>query len=90
MNAALEMMFRGGAPLNVTLPYMEPIRTDAPLMRKLWENSALQRGGRDIALKRTADFEQEVKEALGNGELKMENSVMPGWFDQHRAPRTAD
>jgi hypothetical protein len=80
-------MFRGGAPLSITVPIMEQIRRDAPQAQKLWAHSALQRGGRDIALRRTMDFEQEVQEALSNGELDLDTSVMPSWFGEHRTKR---
>jgi hypothetical protein len=33
------------------------------------------------------DFEQEVQEALSNGELDLDTSVMPSWFGEHRTKR---
>jgi hypothetical protein len=76
-------MCRGDTPLSVTLPLMEQIRIDTPKMQTLWANSALQREGRDITLKKTIKFESEVREALETGELDLSSYYTPDFFEPH-------
>lgn len=80
LNVALEYLIRSGAPLFITLPIMKRIRESIPLMKRIWEHSAMAQGGRDQVLQLTLDFEKEVRSQMQANTLVMESCVVPDYF----------
>ena len=74
---ALDNMFKCGCPLRETTEIMKRIRISAPKMRKIWVQSALARGGRDMKIAQVEQFEREVTEHLEKGTLTMDDRVHP-------------
>lgn len=77
MNVGLEMLFKSGNPLRKTLPVIAEMRRMAPDMQRLWANSSLQRGGRDIALKKMWQFEDEVRTQIAAGKMSLDDAILP-------------
>jgi hypothetical protein len=73
----LRCAFRGGAPLEVTLPLLESLRLGIPKMNVLWEKSAMQKGGRDDQFHNYLGFEKMVRKELEEGKYTLESPVSP-------------
>lgn len=81
LNCGIDIYWRTGIPLKVSLPIMERIRKAHNTMRKakIWENSAMGMQGRDQMLQRLAWFEEDVKKAMKEGQFDGEAQILPDW-----------
>jgi hypothetical protein len=61
---------------------MARMRTAAEKMKVIWANSQLAQGGRDRILRLIANFEEDVRKAISEGQFGEDAQVHPeGIFD---------
>ena len=77
LHSAVNNLFQCGVPVNIVLPIMERIREAIPVMKTVWEYSALAQQGRYSMFKATAQQEQELKAGLREGRYTMDMRLNP-------------
>ncbi|TDL21882.1 hypothetical protein BD410DRAFT_771211 [Rickenella mellea] len=76
-NCALGALWRGHAPLGMTLPVCEVIREGLPKMRRIWEHSQLALGGANMAFKATLEFEEDVRKEIAERRFTEDSCASP-------------
>ncbi|TFK52145.1 hypothetical protein OE88DRAFT_1657225 [Heliocybe sulcata] len=77
LHCAVDNYFQAGAPIKLTLPMLEGIRTASEKVKKIWEYSALAMQGRDQVVRDALGMEEEIKGLLRQGRYTLEDSVCP-------------
>ena len=77
-------MWRGGAPLKLTLPIIANLRECIPKMKTIWEHSNLGQSGRDKILQSTLEFEEDALKGIQEGKFTEDDPIVP---EDHRDPK---
>ncbi|KAL0951840.1 hypothetical protein HGRIS_008501 [Hohenbuehelia grisea] len=83
---ALEAYWHSSAPLRVTLPICERIRTALPDVNRIWEKSQMA-SERNIRVQQALDFEVNARKSLREGTATMDDMLKPDIvLDPKRVP----
>jgi len=77
MHSAISAHCSMGSPLRVILPMISEIRAAMPLVKRIWEHSALAIQGRDLMMNLFINFEDAVTKRMERGELTGDDVRLP-------------
>ncbi|KAI0067197.1 hypothetical protein BV25DRAFT_1071690 [Artomyces pyxidatus] len=81
VKVALDALLAAGTPLRECMPLLKRIRENVPVVKEMWEFSALAADGLFRQLQTLLYFEEDVQKAIDEGQYTLDDAVLPKWLE---------